>query len=268
MKIAILGPKGTFTEIAAREMFAREDFLFCDTIDDVFSAIEEDNADLGIVPVENSLEGSVSVTMDCLLLYDIKICREIDLGINLCLMVRRGAERDSIMTIISHPHALAQSRVFLKKNFPYARLERSESTAFAMKKTSEAKEGYAAIGPKSSADLYGLDVMEENIQDMPSETRFIVLSKPEKEISGGKPVNKTSIIFALKDAPGALYDALKEFAERGINLTKIESRPSKRRLGEYLFFVDLEGHLNDGNVKDALGEIKNKITFLKLLGSY
>jgi len=259
-RVAVLGPEGTFTEIAARRIFKDVEFVYCDTVSAVFDSVSS-GVEFGVVAIENSLEGSVNTTMDCLIDYDLKICNEVVLGINLCLVVVPGTKKEEIDTIISHPHALAQCRRFLSENFPDARLQRHESTAAAMEELKRL-EGSAAIGPREAAKIYGLDVLFENIQDAESQTRFIVISK---EAGTGR---KTSIIFALKDEPGALYRVLKEFAERDINLTKIESRPSKRKLGEYLFFVDLEGSLDDKEVKDALNSIKERTTFLKILGSY
>ncbi len=258
IKVAILGPKGTFTEIAAKKVFRDASFKYCDTIDSVFNLVES-GADFGVVPMENSLEGGLDVTMDCLVNYDLKICGEIILDINLCLVGE--IEKEKIKVIISHPHALAQCRRFLMDNFPGAKLARSESTASAMKEIKGMKNA-VAIGARNSAYIYGLNVIVEDIGDRPSQTRFIVISKNE-----GKG-NKTSIIFAVHDTPGALSDVLKEFAKREINLKKIESRPSKRKLGEYLFFIDFEGNLSDEITKETIDSIKPKTTFLKILGSY
>jgi len=259
-RVAVLGPEGTFTEIAARRIFKDVEFLYCDTVDEVFDSVSS-VVEFGVVAIENSLEGSVNTTMDCLVDHDLKICGEVVLDINLCLVVVPGTEKKGIDTIISHPHALAQCRKFLSENFPDSRLQRHESTAAAMEELKRLK-GSAAIGPKEAVETYGLKLLFENIQDAKSQTRFIVISKE------GGTGRKTSIIFALKDEPGALYKALKEFAERDINLTKIESRPSKRKLGEYLFFVDFEGSLEDEKVENALTSIKEKTAFLKILGSY
>jgi prephenate dehydratase len=259
-KVAVLGPAGTFTEVAARAAFSGADFRYCDTVDGVFEAVEE-GVEYGVVAIENSLEGSVNTTMDCLIEYDVKIVKEIVLDIGLCLAASPKTKRENIKTIASHPHALAQCRRFIVENFPEARLLRHESTAAAMKEARDVV-GYAAIGPKESALLYGLRILEEDIQDAGSQTRFITVSK--KESSG----NKTSVIFAVKDEPGALYSVLREFAERKINLTKIESRPSKRKLGEYLFFMDFSGSQKDPRIKEAVSALKEKTAYLKILGSY
>jgi len=256
-KVAVLGPEGTFTDIAARRISKNADFIYCSTVNDIFDSVKS-GTEFGVVAIENSLEGSVNATMDCLVEYDVRICREIILDINLCIAALPGTE---IKEIFSHPHALAQCRKFLKKNFPEAKLRPYESTSAAMRELRNLKNA-AAIGPEETAKLYGLGILRRNVQDSKSQTRFIVISK--KEGSG----RKTSIIFSVRDEPGALYSILKEFAAKRINLTKIESRPSKRKLGEYLFFVDFEGNLKDKEVKDVLRGIKSKTTFLKILGSY
>ncbi|HIE34118.1 MAG TPA: prephenate dehydratase [Candidatus Altiarchaeales archaeon] len=261
--IAVLGPRGTFTEIAARRVFRNSDFIYCDTVNEVFESVLK-NTDFGVVAIENSLEGSINTTMDCLMEYDVKIVREIIIDINLCLISSSETSENEITGIISHPHALAQARKFLRKEFPDTKLQRHESTAAAIRELKNLRD-YAAIGPKETAIEYGLKILREHIEDAKSQTRFIVISK--KENSEGK-ANKTSIIFALKDRPGALYHFLGEFAKRDINLTKIESRPSKRKLGEYLFFIDFEGNLANRIVRDVIDSIQDKTTFLKILGSY
>lgn len=259
-KVAVLGPKGTFTEIAARKIFPDGEFIYCDTVDEVFDKVSQ-GVEFGVVAMENSLEGSVNVTMECLLDYDVKIWKDIVMDITLCLASPPGIKREDIKVIASHPHALAQCRKFLHENLPKAKLQRSESTSAAMKGVKDI-EGAAAIGSKETAESYGLEVLEDNIEDAPSQTRFIVISK-----NSGKG-DKTSIIVTLKDEPGALYKFLKEFADAKINLTKIESRPSRRKLGEYLFFIDFEGSLEDERVKGVMDSIQDKTTFLRVLGSY
>jgi len=259
--IAILGPEGTFTEIAARKIFKNSKFIYCDNVEEVFSKVES-HIEYGVVAIENSLEGSVSKTMDCLIEYYVKVCGEITLDIDLCIVTSKKTKRENIKAIISHPHALAQCQNYIKKNFPTAKLINSTSTAAAMLELKKIKNS-AAIGPKESAKKYKLSVIGEHIQDDVSQTRFIVIGKESKR---GK---KTSIIFAAKDEPGSLYRVLREFAKRNINLTKIESRPSKRKLGEYLFFVDFESKgMSENKIKEALDSIRPKITFLKVLGSY
>ncbi len=276
ISVAVLGPEGTFTEIAAKKIFKNADFGYCSSVEDVFESVKS-GMEFGVVAIENSLEGSVNVTMDCLVEYNVKIYKEMILDIKLCIAAMSGTK--NIKTILSHPHAIAQCRKFLKENFPKARLQGYDSTAAAMQKLKVLKNS-AAIGPEETAKLHGLKILHKNTQDSKSQTRFIVIRNSKefrsydfakqnhiisKKYGSG---NKTSIIFAVKDIPGALYSVLREFAEKKINLKKIESRPSKRKLGEYLFFVDFEGNLEDKKVKDVLKRIRSKTTFLKVLGSY
>ena len=258
-KIAILGPEGTFTETAAKKLFKDYEFAYMDAVEDVFKYVDSGLGE-GVVAIENSLEGSVSKTLESLMEYDVKICDEITIDINLCLM--KPQECGEITVILSHPHALAQCKKYLKENYPNVKLQASDSTAAAMQELKGMKNA-AAIGPKYAATTYNLEMIGENIQDDVSQTRFIVISK--KECQG----KKTSIIFALKDEAGALYNTLKIFSEKNINLTKIESRPSRKKLGEYIFYVDFKrGKLEDKEVKEVLRDVEEKTTMLKNLGSY
>ncbi len=261
-KVAILGPRGTFSEEASKKYNA--ELILCSDIEEIFDKVEEGDADLGIVPIENSLEGSVNQTLDLLLKRNLYIYDEIVLDIEHCL-VSLEDRIENVKEIISHPHALAQCRRFIKKlgvktrNFP--------STAEAAKEIKEKNlRGVAAIAPRISAELYGLKILAKGIQDeKENKTRFIVISKNFHEKTGK---DKTSIIIGLSDKPGALYEALGIFAKRNINLKKIESRPSKKALGDYIFYIDFEGHVDDNEVKEALNELKMKVPFLKILGSY
>ncbi|MCS4541012.1 MAG: prephenate dehydratase [Euryarchaeota archaeon] len=266
--VAILGPRGTFTEEAARYYFTDtielKSFL---TIPEIFNAVEEEKVEHGVVAVENSLEGSIGITLDSLLETNAKIYGEIVLPIIHCLAAKPNAKFENIKTIISHPQALAQTHQFLKGRFPRAELKQSPSTAEAAKSVAEGfTKDIAAICSKTAARLYGLKTLAESIQDGENFTRFIVLSK-----TGQKRVknSKTSVVFGLKsNRPGELYRALGEFAARNINLTKIESRPSKRALGDYFFFVDMEGYVREPIIEEALRSLEKKVAFLKVLGSY
>ena len=258
-KVAVLGPKGTFTEIAAEKIFEGAQMEYMDDVDDVFEYVDSGKG-VGVVAVENSLEGSVSKTMEGLMEHDVRICGEATLDINLCLIKKK--ETKDIKTVLSHPHALAQCRKYRKKTFPKAKPHATDSTAAAMLEL-DGIEDAAAIGPKYAAKTYGLEIVEENIQDDRSQTRFIAIGKKE---CWGK---KTSIIFAVKDEPGALYSVLKIFSDGKINLTKIESRPSRKKLGEYIFYVDFENNgLDKKGVEAMLLKIKERTTLLKNLGSY
>jgi prephenate dehydratase len=261
--VAVLGPKGTFTEEAAKRMFPRRELYHCDTVEEVFDAVDG-GTEYGVVAVENNLEGAVNTTMDCLLEHDVGISKEAVLDIRMSLMAPPGTKKEEIKTILSHSHSFGQCREYLKKKYPKAAFKRYDSNTAAIKELGELKpKGVAAIGPGAAAGLYGLEIISRGIEDAPSQTRFIAISK--KKSTAGK---KTSIIFALKDRPGALYHALKDYADNGINLTKIESRPAKKKLGEYSFFIDFEGSLDEPNVKKALLSLKEKTIFLKTLGSY
>jgi prephenate dehydratase len=263
MRIAILGPRGTFSEEAAYKFDKSPTLSLCSDIFEIFEKVEKKQ--YGIVPVENSLEGSISPTLDLLLTQNVKVYKEITIDINHNLMALPGTKISDIREIISHPHALAQCRSFIRKlkvktrNFP--------STADAAREISEKKlTGTGALAPKLAAELYGLEILKESVQDRDrNQTRFLVIYKTDHTKTGK---DKTSIIFGVRDKPGALYEALGVFASRDINLTKIESRPSRKALGDYVFFVDFEGHREDEHISQALTELQAKTTFLKILGSY
>ncbi|MFZ2455658.1 MAG: prephenate dehydratase [Candidatus Altiarchaeia archaeon] len=261
--VAVLGPKGTFTEEAAKKLFPGRELDHCNTVEEVFEAVDN-GTEYGVVAVENSLEGAVNTSMDCLLEHDVGISKEAVLDIHMCLMAPPGTKKEEIKTILSHSHSFGQCRKYLKKNYPKAALKRYDSNTAAIKELGELKpKGVAAIGPGAAAELYGLEILAGGIEDAPSQTRFIAITK--KISTAGK---KSSVIFALKDRPGALYHALKDYADNGINLTRIESRPAKKKLGEYSFFIDFEGSLDEDKVKNALKSLKEKTIFLKVLGSY
>lgn len=219
----------------------------------------------GVVPIENSIEGPVGITLDSLAhKYDLKIFKEIIIPINQNLIVNPGTAMEDIEDVYSHAQAISQCREFISKN--KIQPHYAVSTARAAKDIiGDATK--AAIGNSKTADLYNLEILKSNIQDMDNnETRFVVLSKEDHDSTGE---DKTSIIFSIyEDRPGSLYEILGIFQKNNINLTKIESRPSKKGLGKYLFFVDFEGHKNEDVVKDILEEISQKTYFLKVLGSY
>ncbi|MEE8400831.1 MAG: prephenate dehydratase [Candidatus Hydrothermarchaeaceae archaeon] len=265
MKVAILGPRGTFSEEAASLLEKNAELLLSLDIEEVFSRVISGSVDFGIVPAENSLEGPIGMTSELLLTEDVKIYREIVLDICHSLLALESTDIGGITEIISHPHALAQCKGALKglnvktKNF--------SSTAEAAKEVSEKKlKNTAAIAPKVSADLYGLKILKEDMQDEDiNQTRFFVIAKRDHEVTQN---DKTSLIIGLKDKPGALYEALKSFSEKNINLTKIESRPSRKALGDYIFYIDLEGHRKDKAVREVLDKLRENTAFLKVLGSY
>lgn len=269
MKVGILGPKGTYSEIAARSQFGNEiEPVPYPLITDVAEAVENEDVPVGVVPVESLREGSVGETLDALAWLDVKVQAEIVLKITHHLLGTEETKFSEIKQVLSHPQALAQCREFLRENLPEAELISVTSTAKAGKQISKVEKPYmAAIGSRGLADLYDLKIVREDIQTgKEDETRFLCLSKEDSPPSGE---DKTSIVFyTAEDRPGILYEILHEFAERDINLTKIESRPSKEALGDYLFFVDFEGHRTDPLIKEVLEELGTKVATLKVIGSY
>jgi prephenate dehydratase len=266
--VAYLGPKGTFSEQAARRFFSNQkNVVYAEylTIQDVFRAVEAGKADYGVVPVENSIEGSVNLTLDLLYQKNLKITGEITERIEHSLIVNPLTKKSDIKIIVSHPQAIAQCRNFLAKNFPRVRFIEVESTALAVKKLKTLKKA-AAIGSEYAAKIYGMKILARNIGDVKNNlTRFFILSKKDSKPTGN---DKTSLMFSLKHEPGALFKFLKPFAEKNINLTKIESRPSKVKPWEYVFLMEFEGHRLDKKCLDVLKEARKLCETLKVLGSY
>lgn len=265
MKVAFLGPPATFTHQACLRHFGMgAEFVPKKDIADVFDDVEKGRADFGVVPIENTTEGVVSHTLDRFVASDLKICAEVMLEVTLALLNKTGKTAD-IEKVCSHPNPLAQSRNWLKSNLPNAAVSEVASTAAAAQMAAEDK-SIAAIASIAAASLYDLRVLEKHIEDNANNfTRFLVISRKARKKTGS---DKTSLVFAIKDAPGALFEMLKPFAKRRINLTKIESRPLKTRAWEYLFFVDLDGHISDKKVGEAVKELEAGCSFLKVLGSY
>ncbi len=266
-RVAYLGPRGTFCEEAARKYSSRLAAVLIPLPDiaEVFQSVSNGEADLGIVPLENSIEGSVGLTLDLLLESDLRICGEIDLRISHNLIVKPGMRMGDIRILASHPQALAQCRRFISSKLPKVEKIETSSTSRAVELV-RGMEGAAAIGTELAAELNGMEILERGIEDDKNNfTRFLAISKADSPATGS---DKTSIIFSVENKPGALYGALGEFAKRDINLTKIESRPAKRKPWEYIFYVDFEGHREDEKCKEALVCLKRKASFLKILGSY
>jgi chorismate mutase / prephenate dehydratase len=263
--VAFLGPDATFSHLAAESYFGTSTgFIPQTTIFQVFDEVEKGKVQWGVVPVENSLEGSVNLTLDRLILTPLKIRAEIFLRISHCLLAP-GKKTDRIKRVYSVPQALAQCQGWLRTNLPQCTVLETESTAAAARIVREDKDS-AAIGSRIAAATYGLNILSEEIEDNPSNmTRFLVMGEGETKVTG---LDKTSIIFGTPHTPGALYHALKPFVVRGINLMKIESYPLKERLWEYLFFVDFSGHLDDREIKKCMKSLRGKTNFLKILGSY
>ncbi|WP_457600559.1 prephenate dehydratase [Hydrogenivirga sp.] len=265
LKIAYLGPKATFTHQAALEFFGfSAQYVSCATIRDVFLEVESERADYGVVPVENTIEGVVNYTLDMFLESELKISGEVVIPINLHLL-SAGEELSEIRRVYSHKMALGQCRKWLEKNLPEAQLIETESTAKACEIALE-EEGAGAIASEVASYTYHLNIVAKNIQESSDNfTRFLVVSRREMKPTGK---DKTSLIFAVRDEPGALYRALEAFYEEGVNLTKIESRPSRRKAWDYVFFVDLEGHQDEENVRSVLKKLRDRTQMVKILGSY
>lgn len=256
--VAVLGPHGTFTAQAAKTMYPQSEIEYCDTVGEVFEkALQEDCT--GVVALENSLEGSVGDTINRLIEEDVKITGEYTMEVRFALVAGEGVGMNRIFEVLSHPHALGQCRGYLKKTLPEAVLIGVKSTADALTLV-KGEKNKAALSLPETAGEYGLSVLQDGVQDSYSETRFISISREE---AGGE---KTSVILALKDKPGALYEILKAFNDSGINLTKIESRPARTQVGDYIFLIDFENQGKD--VQQALDAVAPQTTMLKNLGSY
>lgn len=271
-RIGFLGPPGTFTEQAllSRPDFVDADLVAYPTILEVLIATGNGEVDLGFVPIENSIEGTVNVTLDTLAFEtNLLIQHEVVLGIELNLLAPRGTSITDVTKVLSFPHATAQVRDFLGRELPEAVAVAANSTAEAARLVGEdAEPGMAAVGTSLAAQLYDLDILAVDIADHPeNETRFVAVATSGVPRATGH--DKTTIVcFQQADRPGSLLAILQEFAARAINLTKLESRPTKRGLGDYCFIIDLEGHIADEVVGDCLRELKAKVADVKFLGSY
>ncbi|MBI5098636.1 MAG: prephenate dehydratase [Nitrospirae bacterium] len=265
LKVAYLGPSATFTHLASSRKFGSSaEYISESTIKGVFEAVTRDKAQYGVVPIENSTEGVVNSTLDMFIDSDLKIAFEIMLEIRHNLLSKTG-NRDDVRKIYSHPQARAQCREWLEKNFPGIPVIEEMSTAAAAKRVSKDPNA-AAVASELAASVYNLQFIEKGIEDYKNNfTRFLVIAK-ESPPKTGK--DKTSVMLTIKDKPGALFLILRAFAKHKLNLTKIESRPSRRKAWEYIFFVDMEGHIEDKGVKKAINDVKKECLYLKVLGSY
>ena len=266
LKVAFQGEIGAYSEIAVYKHFPPDaQTIACKSFSYVFKSVEAGNADYGVVPIENSIEGSVNQVYDLFLEYDLEVCGEIILKIEHCLLANQNANLDSIKVVYSHPQALAQCSDFLERLG--CEIIPTYDTAGGAKIIKErGTNDVAAIASERAAEIYGMKILARDISNTPDNyTRFLVISREDSPPTGN---DKTSIIFSLKHVPGSLYKALEEFALREINLTKIESRPTKRRPWEYNFYLDFEGHRNDPKCMEALRGLEKKATFIKILGSY
>ncbi|QQR80366.1 MAG: prephenate dehydratase [Deltaproteobacteria bacterium] len=268
IKVAYLGPEATFTHLAALKSFGRSTELIPESsISKVFDAVEHKRAQLGVVPIENSTEGVVGATLDCFLDSPLKITSETTLPISHHLL-SRAKNIKNIQRIYSHVQALSQCRSWLERNLPHIPLIEADSTARAAEKA--AGDPHAAgIAGEHAAEIYGLNVLKKNIEDNSNNmTRFLIISQLKSGQGTRTGSDKTSILFSVKDQVGVLYKMLKPFYEKKINLTKIESRPLKKKAWEYIFFIDMDGHIEDKKIAEAIRELEKQCLFLKVLGSY
>ncbi|MFW9827676.1 MAG: prephenate dehydratase [Candidatus Thorarchaeota archaeon] len=269
-KIGYLGPKGTFTHQAALDFFPKAGSEFINFVNssEVFENIEKGTIDYGVIPIENSLQGTVRETLDLLIEKNLIIYGEIELRIVQNLITLQNSDLSKIKTVFSHPQAFAQTNIWIKTNLPNVELVNVNSTAEAVRKVNELQdETCAAIGTEFSSKVYDVKVLNTNIEDNPLNfTRFLIISKKENEQKDGKI--KTSVVFVTKHTPGALYRALKLYAEANINLLKIESRPRRKGRWEYIFLMDFEGDKDDPQVNAVLDKMSDNVIWYKLLGSY
>lgn len=275
MRIAYLGPAGTFTEDALGEALeGKQDYeaLRTATIHDAIVAVERGEAERALVPFENSIEGSVRSTLDTLA-FDterVTIVGEHDFAVRAMLIARTGIETAQVSVVLSHPQPLAQCARYLRENLARAERRAVSSTAEAVRLVGESSEPWAAIGARSAAELYGCEILREGIEDEANNvTRFVWIAARGTDPAAGKDW-KTSIVFSElgEDHPGALVEALREFSSREVNLSRIESRPLRLGLGRYMFFCDLEGSTRDEAVSAAIEALRGKAESVRILGSY
>ena len=265
ISVAVLGPIGTYTQAAAQKHFGKSaKIVLKHTIEDVFRAVQTHDADYGVVPVENSSEGAVTHTLDLLIETPLKICGEVELRIRHCLL-SQDKDTSKIVRVFSHSQSLAQCRRWLTTHLQTAEKKAVASNAEAAKKVS-LETGTAAIASKAAAEVYGLNILAEDIEDSPGNTtRFLLIGHNDVPVSG---IDKTSLLIAGKNKPGILYKLLEPLARNGLDMTRIESRPSRTGLWEYVFFIDISGHADDEEVLAVLSELEEIAGMYKVLGSY
>jgi prephenate dehydratase len=273
--VAYLGPAGTFSEDALRAAAAGVGYepLPQATVFDAIQAVAEGRADRALVPFENSIEGSVRSTLDSLAFEapDVEIAGEHDHAIANALIARSELELESVEVVLSHPQANAQCARFLRENLPQAQTRSAASTADAVREVSETDHPWAALGAASTAEIYGCVVLRDGVDDEEGNvTRFVWIAPAGTVEQAGEGPWRTTLIFSElgEDHPGALVDALTVFSAGGVNLTRIESRPQRKELGRYMFFIDLEGSVADPAVSKAIAELRDKAESVRVLGSY
>jgi prephenate dehydratase len=267
-KIAYLGPAGTYTEAAALQYDPQAQLLPFHSIAAVVAAVDSRVTEEGVVPIENSLAGSVIDTLD-LLIHDsnLSILNELVIPIEHCLLVKPGGSAQELKLIYSHPQALAQCRRFIESHFPVAQAVAALSTAAAVEDMLASQSPAAAIATSRAAEIYGAEILSQGIQDsLANHTRFVVLAQHDHAPTGR---DKTSLCFSFNDdRSGMLYSVMGHFATRNINLAKVESRPNKKSLGRYIFLIDLDGHRDDALVQEALSSLEAEVSMVKVFGSY
>ena len=266
LTVAFQGELGAYSEGAALQFFGHSISLKpCESLENVFQDVEMGEAQFGIVPIENSLEGSISRVYDLLLDSSLRVCGETEFRVSHCLIANPGTKVESIKKVYSHPQALGQCQAYLRRMKFEVVPTYDTAGSVKMIKEKGITDG-AAIASARAAEIYGMEILAREIEDNPNNfTRFFVLAQQDAPPSGN---DKTSIVFAVKHKPGALYEFLKELAERKLNLTKIESRPTRQKPWEYNFYLDFEGHREDKVPREALERVKDFALFLKVLGSY
>jgi len=265
MKIATLGPKGTFSHEALLKRNKKAEIIFKNTVWDIFESVEANEVDEGIVPLENSVSGTVGLTLDALMEFDLSIIAEIILPIKHNLVGHDGVK--DIKTLYVHPATYEQCEKFIRKTLPNVKIIQTSSNAASAEIITQKKDKTkAAIVPKEAIEIYKLKAIKKDIQDNKfNVTRFVVINKREAKKTSRDRISIA--IYPQVDKPGLLYNLLGEFAKRNINLTKIESRPSKGKLGDYIFFIDMQGSKEDKKIREAFKVIEEDF-FLKILGSY
>jgi len=264
--VAFLGPAGTFSHSAVLKVFGQSvNLLDCATIDDVFSAVQDGQARYGVVPVENSTEGAVNNTLDCLVDTTLKIVAEVVVPIEHHFMIKPGTNTGELKKVVSHKQSLAQCRQWLARH--WAQLPQEEVASNARAACIAAEQiGVAAIAGKMAADAYGLEIASSAIQDQSNNsTRFLVMGSHDCSPTGR---DKTSTLIYTENRPGALFRVLEPFEQYQVSLTRIETRPSKKEIWDYVFFVDFEGHVSDEPVTQVLSQLTGRTVEIKLLGSY
>lgn len=269
LKIGFLGPKGTFSHEALLEYAKGMQYTACDyaAIPDILHGVENGEIDEAIIPIENSLEGAVNITLDMMAWeVDLKIKAEMIIAVRQNLLVKRNTRPEDIRYILSHPQPVGQCRKFIRSNYSNAEIKYVYSTAGAAEQVARGSGNSAAIGSIAAAEVYGLEALACGIQDSENNfTRFVAVSRNDSRRTGS---DKTSLVFSTEDKPGSLYRILDIFSLWDINMSRIESRPAKNELGKYIFFIDILGHRDDEDIKDALTMIRRKTSFFKFLGSY